>query len=1028
MKGLTVFLILLCSSIVSYAQQAEVIIPKGHNSRINTIAYSPDGRIIATGAGELLEHGQIKAASVKLWDAETLVEISEISGFSSPVISMAFSVDGKFLAAGGIDGRIIIWNLEAGSEQLVLNSGEGLSSIYFTAASTNIITIGKSVSSWEITQGKKLGYFPKDFTVTSSAYSPTSNVLVLSDGLGRIHVFQDDKFVKKITVFNKGCEKLDFSGPNRLLCLGSNVDLSGKASLVIKSVDLASNQCLTLYEKNFLPHSSSSLSARSLRVASLEKQRIHVSSFGKTKTSKIIEEPSAVLTTVAFSPDGGKLLASFQDSKGKSGVLWIEPESGTLIDKIAGNGNYIDQISFSKGDSTINIHHQYGSANWNIRNGVIDLFADKQQAILENRGGHKKLEALIASGEVAVSSSDEKFVLSNGGDQSREIKLLRSSDLKPLKSFMQLSAVRDLAFLKNTTSFISAGDDKTARIWDINKGTVSKTFRGHTEPINLLKICEDESLLATASLDQKIKIWNMSTGALITTLSGHTQKITAINFSSDNKLLISSSDDFSLRMWDLASGKELAEFFCVDSTDYMVSTPEGYYMSTPDAAKKLKFRLGNDLYAFSQFDLQFNRPDKVLELMGTAPVKTIEVYRRIYQKRLKKLGFDPIRFEADRSSNVPQVKIANKSLLPTTSSLRLLKFSVEANDEMFNLQKLNVYINGVPIYGSMGLPLEKRQEKKAKIDVAVKLATGSNLIEVTVLNSKGIESLRDQFSLTYNGAAELPNLYVITLGVSDYLDKRKKLDYAAKDAQDIQNLFSKGIITYSKIIKISLLNEMVTRENILNLRKTLLNTSEDDKIVLFYAGHGIPDDQLDYYLSTFDMNFSNPSQKGLLYADLEGLLDNIPSRNKLLMIDACHSGEIDKEDIAIGNAKKQTNEDLNFRGGSNLTLFEKQKGLENTFEMMKQMFVDLRVSTGATVISSAGATDEALEANTWNNGAFTYSVLQGLGGMHADANRDGKISLSELQKYVILKVPVLTNDIQKPVSRMENLLNDMRIW
>lgn len=157
-------------------------------------------------------------------------------------------------------------------------------------------------------------------------------------------------------------------------------------------------------------------------------------------------------------------------------------------------------------------------------------------------------------------------------------------------------------------------------------------------------------------------------------------------------------------------------------------------------------------------------------------------------------------------------------------------------------------------------------------------------------------------------------------------------------------------------------------------------------------------------------------------------MDNIPSRNKLLMIDACHSGEIDKEDIAIGNAKKQTNEDLNFRGGSKLTLFEKQKGLENTFEMMKQMFVDLRISTGATVISSAGATDKALEANAWNNGAFTYSVLQGLGGMHADANRDGKISLSELQKYVIIEVPILTKDMQKPVSRMENLLNDMRIW
>jgi hypothetical protein len=95
---------------------------------------------------------------------------------------------------------------------------------------------------------------------------------------------------------------------------------------------------------------------------------------------------------------------------------------------------------------------------------------------------------------------------------------------------------------------------------------------------------------------------------------------------------------------------------------------------------------------------------------------------------------------------------------------------------------------------------------------------------------------------------------------------------------------------------------------------------------------------------------------------------------------------------------------------------------------MAELFTDLRKGTGATVISSAGGAEFAMESNEWKNGLFTYCLLNGLKNKKADLNRNGEIVLSELQIYLRNEVLKISKGQQQPTSRMENPAMDYRWW
>jgi WD40 repeat protein len=542
----------------------------------------------------------------------------------------------------------------------------------------------------------------------------------------------------------------------------------------------------------------------------------------------------------------------------------------------------------------------------------------------------------------------------------------------------------------------------------------------------------------------------------------HNNEVNYLDISPDGKTLASAGSDGLIKLWNLTDNQLIVSLLPLrDSESFTIFTPDNYYLSNKDATKVIHFIDDEGgVYLFDQFDVQYNRPDKVLEKIGASSPEIIDTYRKAYEKRLKKQGFNLENFEKERSFNVPEIKLPQlKNYYADTQNPDYQLF-IEAKDKLYKLDRLNIWVNGVPILGSKGIDLKPRQTPQLSENFNFKLSEGYNLIEVAVLNEKGVESLKESFEVNLTPAPKEragARLYLVTIGVSKYQNPQMNLTYAQKDAQDIAQAFGNKKDIFSEIIHLPLYNENASEDQILNLKTRLGETQVNDYVIVTFSGHGLLDEKKDYYLATHAVNFSKPQEKGLAYEKFESILDGIPARHKILLIDACHSGEVDKEESLVINSRalsaesqlkgvikarnfnSQSEKDKNKTKPETKTTDEEsidldfdiasaKMSLPNSFELMKELFNDLRRTSGTTVISAAGGAEFALEGTDWNNGVFTYALLSGLKEMKADANKDGKISLSEIKNYVQKTVPELTGGRQQPTSRSENLINDFRVW
>ena len=197
---------------------------------MTSVAYSPDGKTLASGGSELAGESGVETYEIELWDVATGKEQATLKGHTGPVGSVAFSPDGKTLASVGYE-EIKLWDVATGKEQAtLLGSSVAFSPDGKTLALGVESFPGGEIGLWDLATGTKPAAFknatdPKEVSaVTSVAFSPDGKTLASGNTDGTVTLL--DVATGKVLATLKGhtqrVRSVAFSPDGKTLASGSD--------------------------------------------------------------------------------------------------------------------------------------------------------------------------------------------------------------------------------------------------------------------------------------------------------------------------------------------------------------------------------------------------------------------------------------------------------------------------------------------------------------------------------------------------------------------------------------------------------------------------------------------------------------------------------------------------------------------------------------------------------------------------------------------------------------------------------------
>ncbi|CVK96738.1 related to vegetatible incompatibility protein HET-E-1 [Fusarium mangiferae] len=513
--------------------------------------------------------------------------LQTLEGHYGAVMSVAVSPDDQFLASGGNDKTVKVWDIAAGVCRHTLEGHDDtIYSITYLPDGKSLASASNAIKIWDTKSGLCLRTLEgHDSHVNSVASSPDGQYLASGsyDQTIKIWNSKTGRCLKTLEGHSGMVTSVAFSQNNQRLA-------SGSFDTTVKIWDMKSFSCLQTLQAHNDRVMSVAFSPDSKRLASVSQHDgIKVWDTVTGSGLPILEDSSPFGVAIAFSAHGEYLALGTSDCM----IELFDAETGTILETLKGLVRPVTSLAFAA-DAP---HLISGSEDDLVR--IWDVSIDACPPTVEDHDGCVNSIAISADGLRVVSGSDDSTVkiwdtetgiclqtleghcglVSYVGFSADSTRLASCSYDRTIKVWDAIAgtclhtiqddrSVESVAFSADDRYLVSVSRPHIAKIWDAATGECSHVFE-HNDILASVALSVDSRCLAAGFYDGMIRIWNIREHDF-KMLQGHTWPISSVAFSVGSQYLASGSSDGQVRIWDLKRGICLHTIY-VDSGHHRLS-------------------------------------------------------------------------------------------------------------------------------------------------------------------------------------------------------------------------------------------------------------------------------------------------------------------------------------------------------------------------------------------------------------------------------------------------------------------------
>jgi WD40 repeat protein/serine/threonine protein kinase len=496
-----------------------------------------------------------------------------------PVAELAFSADGKTLAAAAYDYRAELWDVESHKLLREFSTTRNVENIGLSPDGKQIGISDASGSAQvrNVSDGRVI--FERKGEFRRLAMNPARSQLALGGG-GKQSTGED--LPGTVEVWDYRENRLIYSLPEAGTYVAFSPDGSrlatGSSKGKLKLWDLSNGHLamqLGPVERNF----GMSFSPGGKRIAVGDQLGfLHV---WNTETGEHISEihaHSGEIFKTAFSPDG-KILASVSADQT---VRLSDAETLSEIKVLRGHTSEVWGLAFSPDGETLATCGKDGTIRfWRVHQATqnevftrdVNFWAwpvfspdgqwiatsDKKRGVSVWHVADGMLACLLSAERPIAFGTNSETLLTLGAQGELQNWNCATTNLIGKNVTLNVSNIRAHAFLRERELLVTGDRQGDVRLWNVSSGKEAGHWKAHPDRITSLALSADHTMLATASeAEDEARVWDLSSHQLKLTLRGHKMYIFFVAFSPDGRTIATASVDDTCGLWDSTKGKQLA--------------------------------------------------------------------------------------------------------------------------------------------------------------------------------------------------------------------------------------------------------------------------------------------------------------------------------------------------------------------------------------------------------------------------------------------------------------------------------------